>query len=244
MVFEEGSSNYEKGSSNFEATRWPAGTLLHALAGPDRLALIKLGSRRAYQPGAALIHEGSPDVDTFVLLDGCCKVVVNTVDGRAVLLSVRIAGELVGELAALDDKPRSASVIAGTRVVARVVNQQAFRRFMDDRPQAARAIHTAVYDEFRRSTRHRVYLSGAPTAVRLALVLDYFVAAYGQPCADGIRIAVPLSQPELASLIGVSEPSLHRALTDLRTRNVVLTRYRRLIVSDPAALRALATSGG
>jgi CRP-like cAMP-binding protein len=230
----------ENGSPRGGTTRWPRGTVLHALDAADGQALIGLGTRRTFPPGAALITEGAPEVDTFVLLDGCCKVLGNTVDGRAVLLSIRVGGDLVGELAALDDKPRSATVVAATTVVARVIDQQTFRRYLADRPAAATAIHGAVAEELRRATRHRVHVHGAPIGARLALVLDYLAAAYGRPGPDGVHIDVPLSQPELASLIGVSEPSLHRALTDLRSRHVVATRYRRLVVCDPAALRALA----
>ena len=97
--------------------------------------------------------------------------------------------------------------------------------------------------ELRRATQHRVFLSGAPVGVRLALVLNHLVETYGRRCAEGVRIDVPLSQPELASLIGASEPSLHRALTELRARHVIGTRYRRLVVHDVAALRSLCSDG-
>jgi CRP/FNR family transcriptional regulator, cyclic AMP receptor protein len=85
-----------------------------------------------------------------------------------------------------------------------------------------------------------VSATGAPTSVRLALLLDYLMTTYGVPCADGMHIDVPLSQPELASLLGTSQPSLHRILTDLRRRDIVHTRYRRVIVRNPEALRLLA----
>jgi hypothetical protein len=39
--------------------------------------------------------------------------------------------------------------------------------------------------------------------------------------------------------VGVSEPTLHRALTDLRTSDIVRTEYRHLVIRDPAALDAL-----
>ena len=93
--------------------------------------------------------------------------------------------------------------------------------------------------ELRLATRHRVVVSGAPVGVRLALVLTYLVETYGRSCPEGTEIDVPLSQPELASLIGVSEPSLQRALSGLRARDVVGTRYRRLVVRNVEALRVL-----
>jgi CRP/FNR family transcriptional regulator, cyclic AMP receptor protein len=221
------------------ARQWGPDTLLRALGDDDRNVLLGLGTPRTFEPGAALIGEGSTDADIFVLLDGYCKVLGNTMDGRAVLLSIRGHGDLVGELAALDHKPRSASVVALTAVVARVVTPRAFLGYLRSRPTAATALQTALLSEFRRVTRHRLLVSGAPVGLRLALVLEYLVETYGRRCAEGIRIDVPLSQPELASLIGVSEPSLHRALTELRTRNVIGTRYRRLVVHDPATLRLL-----
>ncbi|MEV0385610.1 Crp/Fnr family transcriptional regulator [Nonomuraea sp. NPDC050643] len=231
------------GRAPAEAGRWAPGTLLHVLGDDDRRCLLELGTRRTFPPGATLIDEGAAGGDVFVLLDGYCKVLGNTVDGRAVLLSIRCQGEVVGEMAALDQRPRSASVVALTEVAARVVTQRAFLGYLRERPPAARALQTAILGEFRRVTRHRLFISGAPAVVRLVLVLNYLADVYGRPCAEGVRIEVPLSQPELASLIGVSEPSLHRAVTELRTREVISTRYRRMVVRDPAALRALAAHG-
>jgi CRP-like cAMP-binding protein len=221
------------------SAEWASGTLLHALGDTDREALLRLGTRRTYQAGASLITEGSTDADIFLLLDGWAKVFGNTVDGRSVLLSIRTRGDLVGELAALDERPRSATVVAATTVVAQAVTRRAFLRYLDERPPAAKAIYATVVDELRQSTRYRLSTSGAPIAVRLAFVLTHLADAYGRPRADGVHIDVPLSQQELASLIGVSEPSLHRALTDMRARNLIRTRYRQLVVCDPAALRAL-----
>jgi CRP-like cAMP-binding protein len=223
-----------------EDKQWASGTFLHTLVQDDRRCLLALGTQHTFEPGATLIDEGSAGTDVFVLLEGYGKVLGNTVDGRAVLLSIRSEGEVVGEMAALDQKPRSASVLALTRVVARAVTGRVFVGYLRDRPSAAAALQSAVLEEFRRVTRYRLVVNGAPVWTRLALILNYLVDAYGRRCAEGVRIEVPLSQPELASLIGASEPSLHRALTKLRTRGVIGTRYRRLVIHDPDAIRALA----
>jgi CRP/FNR family cyclic AMP-dependent transcriptional regulator len=227
--------------TDVEIKQWALGTFLYALSEDDRKRLLGLGTSRTFQPGATLIDEESAEADVFVLLKGYSKVLSNTVDGRAVLLSIRSEGEVVGELAALDQKPRSASVLALTKVVARVVTQRVFLGYLRDRPLAAEALQTAMVDRFRQATRYRLFVSGGSVEVRLALVLNYLVDTYGRRFAEGVQIEVPLSQPELASLIGVSEPSLHRALTKLRTRDVIGTRYRRLVVHDPDALRELAS---
>ncbi|WP_326560621.1 Crp/Fnr family transcriptional regulator [Micromonospora sp. NBC_01796] len=232
------------GSSRFGNVRWARGTLLHDLQPADRSALLTLGTQRSFGVGEALMIEDDRGTDAFVLLEGCVKVVGSAVDGRSILLSIRIGGDLVGELGALHNTPRSASVFTATAVVARAISQRTLARFMAEHPVAARAIHGAVADKFRRATRHRIDINGASVRNRLALVLHYLAETYGRPHSDGIRIEVPLSQPELASLIGVSEPSLQRAVRELRDQDVIKSEYRRQIVRDPEALRKLATQGG
>jgi CRP/FNR family transcriptional regulator, cyclic AMP receptor protein len=221
------------------ALRWPQGTLLDALSAHDRAALLELGTRRVFAPDRALITEGDSAKEVFLLLDGCVKAVGYAADGRTVLLSIRVGGDIVGELAALDDRPRSASVIAATRVTARVVGQSQFLGFLDARPEAARAVSRSIAAKMRLITRHRIDVTGAPVLVRLARVLDHLVESYATPCPEGLRIDVPLSQPELAALIGAAEPSLHRALAYLRGRGVLITRYRRQIVLDRALLEKI-----
>jgi CRP-like cAMP-binding protein len=216
--------------------------VLRALDAADRDGLLALGAERTFRPHQTLISEGSSDAYTYLLVRGYAKVLGNSADGRVVLLSIRVAGDLVGELAALDGKPRSASVVAATSVAARAIPQSVFLRYLDERPHAARAVYAAVITELRRSTTHRIWVNAAPAPVRLALVLSHLIDTHGRPCPDGIRLDVPLSQPELASLVGVSEPTLHRALTDLRTRQIIRTEYRHLVIRDPAALEALTST--
>ncbi|HEU5352914.1 MAG TPA: Crp/Fnr family transcriptional regulator [Actinocrinis sp.] len=219
--------------------RWPQGTLLDALEPQDRAALLLQGGRRVFEPGEPLITEGDTATDVFLLLDGCAKVIGHSVDGRAVLLSIRVGGDVVGELAALDNRPRLASVVAATRVSARASGQRQFLAFLDARPEAERAVSRSIATKMRSITRHRVDVSGASVLVRLARVLDHLVESYSTPCPEGMRIDVPLSQPELAALIGAAEPSLHRALAVLRARGVLVTKYRRQIVRDRALLEQI-----
>ncbi|MFY1697910.1 Crp/Fnr family transcriptional regulator [Solwaraspora sp. WMMA2101] len=225
------------------ATMWRAGTLLHSLAETDREALASLGTERRFAAGAALMLDGDTTTDAFLVLAGCVKVLGGTADGRTVLLTLRGAGDMVGELAAMNGTPRAASVFTATSVRARVISARSLRTFIAEHPQAATAIHASVAEKFRRATRHRVDFTTASTLVRLALALENLADVYGRGHPCGIRIEVPLSQPELASLVGVSDPSLQRAFRTLRQRGVIRTEYRRQIVCRPDLLRRLVATG-
>ncbi|MFD0635017.1 Crp/Fnr family transcriptional regulator [Catenulispora yoronensis] len=145
----------------------------------------------------------------------------------------------MGELAAFDDRPRSASVLAATRVTARVISQSRFLAFLDGHPVTDRAVTRTLSAKMRTITQHRVDVTGAPVLVRLARVLYRLVESHSTPCPEGWRIEVALSQPEIAALIGAAQPSLHRALAQLRDRGVLITRRRTQIVADLGLLEKI-----
>lgn len=221
----------------------PVTSLLGCLDDHDRSALAALGAPRAYAPGATVFREGDQRHDVFLLLSGCVKVFAETGDGRAMLLAIRAAGELVGELSALDDGPRSATVIAARPVAALVIAPAAFRGFLRDHRTAEIAIRASLVAKLRQATRFRADMGGARVPVRLARVLQRLATDHGRTGTGGILIDVPLSQAEIAALVGAAEPSVRRSLAELRRTNVVTTGYRRLVVADMARLGSLALAG-
>lgn len=223
---------------------WRPGTLLAELSAADRTALLALGVHRAYAPGESLIAEGDRSTEAFLLTGGFVKVLGHSSDGRRVLLGIRAAGDIVGELAATDGGPRSATVAAATEAAARVIPGARFEGFLTEHPGAFRALHRSTSAKLRLATRHRIDVTGAPVLVRLARVLDRFADAYGTACAEGVRIEVPLSQSELAALIGAAEPSVHRALLYLRRERILSTSRLRQVILDRALLAALCADAG
>ncbi len=128
-----------------EPARWPPTSLLGGLRAPSRDRLLVLGTLARYPgPGHALMHEG--DVTTFVLvlLDGVVKATGATLDGREALLAIRMGGDLVGELAALDGQPRSATVMTGSAVTARLIRSAEFLDCLRRDPHLAQAVDRSI----------------------------------------------------------------------------------------------------
>jgi CRP/FNR family cyclic AMP-dependent transcriptional regulator len=215
---------------------WPAGTLLSALPPVPRTDLAGLGRLCEFPTGSRLLWQGDTSTHVILLLGGCVKVTADTSDGHSILLDIRIGGDLVGELAALDGSPRLATVTAAGLVRARVIDQTAFHSFLQRHSAAAVAVSAAVSARLRWSIRRRVDFSAYPVPVRLARVIIELGRAYGHQDGEEIHIDVDLSQPEWAALIGASEPTVHRALKELRRRGVVRTGYRQTVVLRPSGL--------
>lgn len=208
------------------------------LGGSEQNALLTTGATKSFLPGEHLVQEGDQRNEVYLLTGGFAKIFGNSYDGREVLLSIRTAGDLIGELAALDGEPRSATVTAATPMETRWYTAETFHALLQRHPALAQAVQRYVARKFRMATRHRIDVGGASVRVRLARVLDRLGRSHGRATPAGVRIEVPLSQVELAALVGAAEPSVHRALTGLRQRGIVVTGYKHTLISDPAALAA------
>lgn len=84
---------------------WPYGTFLQRLAPPVRMTLLGLGVRRQVPAGQIVIHEGIRESHLVLLEEGLTKVTASLPDGRSALLSLRVGGDLVGEMSALNNAP-------------------------------------------------------------------------------------------------------------------------------------------
>jgi CRP/FNR family transcriptional regulator, cyclic AMP receptor protein len=115
--------------------------------------------------------------------------------GHNVTLAVRPAGDMVGELAALDGRQRSATVTAATRTSVRSIGHAEFTAHLATRPAVSAAVQRSVVAELRQATRFRSDTNGSSVLARLARVLDHLGDRYGRPSPQGVLIDVSLSWP-------------------------------------------------
>ena len=221
-----------------EENRWAPGSLLATLTLTDRQTLLRLGVHRQYNTGERLLAQGDRTTFAVIILDGYVKITATTAEGTESLLAVRTAGDVVGELAALDTSPRSATAFAAGAVLARVLRKPELDDCFRRSPEIAVGFNRAVAAKLRVATRHRVDFRGRDAKERLArTLLELFDSPVGPSRRER---GLLLTQSELAGLIGASEPTVHKALRELRAIGAVDTSYRRLLITDIEALRDIA----
>jgi CRP-like cAMP-binding protein len=221
--------------------RWPAQTVLGRLPAASQAGLLALGGFREFTPGTPIMREGDTTTFVAVLLSGWTKVTALTEDGGIALLAVRHGGDVVGEFASLDFQPRSATVTAVGKVVTKVIKAEEFAAYLATDPSASAAISQSLVGKTRFSIRRRVEFAGCSVAVRVARVLVELDRAYGTDDGHGGRtLGMPLTQGELAALVGAKDPTVHKALRVLRRDGVIEWRYRSTTIWDLAALRTAA----
>lgn len=214
-------------------------SFLPALSVQEHEELRSLGHRRHINAGAVLFHEQDPS-DFIVLVErGRVKVSASTAQGREVLLGVRGPGEILGELSAIDGQPRSATVSAIEPVDAWVVSGSDFLGFLRANPHAAIVLLALVVSRLRDADRKRIEFGAYAVKGRIAQRLVELAEAFGTARGDGIFIAVPMSQQELAAWTSSSREMVARTLRSLRERKVVTTHRRGITIHDLDALRRL-----
>ena len=206
-------------------------------------ALRARGWRRRFTRGAVLFEEGGSSEQVMIVLSGRVKISHFTNDGREIILAVRGPGELLGELSAIDQEPRSATALAAEPVEALVMTSEDFQQFVASTPRAAMVMLTGLVRRLREADRKRIEFASYDTVGRVALRLLDLAKQFGEPVGrataspDAVRITLPLSQQELAGLIGASREAVSKALQQLRKRGWIETQRRGISILDPEALR-------
>jgi CRP-like cAMP-binding protein len=204
----------------------------------ERAVLATQARPRVFTSGATLCFEGEPSTHIFIVLTGWVKIVSANSEGRELLQALRGQGDVVGEIAEITGYRTATARAIGT-VRSLIIRAEPFAGFLETYTVAGRAYRRAMTERQRvayESQRTRALTTGAQRLARLLLSL-------AEPQATGasgaVRIGVPLSQEELASLIGASRATVTRALAKWRSQGLVRTQNRHIIVVDQAALRRI-----
>jgi len=202
--------------------------------GLDRTELQRfadLTRERFYPRGSVILFENDPGDSLFVVRQGRVKVVLIGEDGREVILGVLGVGEHFGELSLIDDRPRSAHVIAMDDAHLLVLRREDFRKRVESSPAVAWALLTELSRRLRRADEKIGGLVLLDVPGRIARLLLDLAEEMGSDTIDK-----PLTHQTIAQMIGASRETVSRAMKDFQDANWVNVERRRITLSDRPAL--------
>lgn len=221
---------------------WPPGSLLGGLGEPAREELLGLGRPRQFTTGETLIRAGDRPQGALLLVDACVMVTAPAEDGGTALLMIHFGGDLLAAGAAGGLGGDMTATAAGPCLVMHIPDGD-LGGFLRRRPEVALAASRAASARARHAGRVRSAHGTVPLLKRLAGVIVELAWSYGEPVREGVMIGVAVTLPELAALVGATDPAVHRALALLRRAGVLGTGYRRVVVHDLRRLRTFAGLG-
>jgi predicted acylesterase/phospholipase RssA/CRP-like cAMP-binding protein len=131
------------------------------LAAAPRELIRKEFSLRFVHRGDVVIEQGDTADGLYLVGNGRLRVSITKGDGQQTILDEVARGELVGEMALLNERPRSATVVALRDSHLLFLSTEAFARLVDQYPDALRAVSTALIDKLVNTIHHGSYTSRA-----------------------------------------------------------------------------------
>ncbi|MFG1947521.1 Crp/Fnr family transcriptional regulator [Nonomuraea sp. NPDC048826] len=220
-----------------------ARTFLRRLPDSVRERLLALGVVVGFEADHTLIRQGDDDLSVFILLKSVAKVTARAENGAEALLAVRVSGDIVGEMATLDQMPRSATVTTCGRSIISVVKGPIFVDFMARHAAVGVALSQLIGDRLRWANQRRLEFVGYSADVCLARLLLALAQRHGTHVRQGLDIGVTLTQAELGGLIGAKEGTIQKAMRGLRNQGLVHYSQQRIVIADVRRLIRFAELG-
>ncbi len=192
--------------------------LFAGLGQAELTALARTAQRLEYDSEEAIFHMNSRGDGLYLLASGRVKVVVPSPEGKEIILATLGPGAFFGELALVDDEPRSASVVTELPSVVYRIHRNNFSRLLDAHPNIARALLRELAHRLRRANAHMESLLTLDVFGRLARYLLDLAREHGQPLGNGwIALRRPTHQ-DIAAAIGTSRETVSRLMGTLTAK--------------------------
>ena len=195
-----------------------------------------------YRAGQSIFERGDPGNLIYLVLEGRVRLSVSTAEGRELSFTHAIAGDIFGEIAALDGSTRSAGASALTDVKLKSLAASALHRLIATHPPICKSIIEFLCGRLRDVSDHFEDVALFSVENRLARFLLHESSVRGRQTGQKVRIKLGMSQSELALLIGASRPKVNTALTTLEDFGAI-TRVGNEIECDLTILTDLSESG-
>jgi CRP-like cAMP-binding protein len=188
--------------------------------------------RRRFRRGEVIFHQGDPGDSLLIVASGSVKILLPSAEGDEAIIATLRPGDFFGELALLDDAPRSATATALDQSDTLVLPRQVFAELLDTIPGLRDALLAGLAHELRRLTGHVEELHFLDLAGRLAMRLSR-LARESSPDAHGeIRLDWPYTQSDLAAMIGGTRQSVNRLLSELVEDDLIRIEHDALVIAD------------
>lgn len=209
---------------------------LHVRLTDEEIAALEaVGDVIRFPKGNILIGEG--ETTTFVLLirKGHVKVVAGT--PRRVV-AIRGPGDLVGEMAAIRKKPRSASIFALEDVEALHFSATKWLDFLKKNFRATLALVYTMQERLAESTHLTVESQIAATQKLAKSIVDLWTKGLGVTTSG--KKVLHFSQEDLAELAGISIDSVKKIVRPLKTRGTISVGRQSVTILDLETLESIA----
>jgi CRP-like cAMP-binding protein len=192
---------------------------------------------RRHPANQVILLENDWGSSVYFILDGWVKIRTYNLDGKEITLNILGKGELFGEMAPLDEVPRSTDVITLVPTVIGNLPAQDFVNLIQAEPQAGIRLSQLMARRLRQVNR-RLRLRESDSTARVTDILLFLADGQGKQGDAGIEIP-NLPHRELSSLSGLARETVTRVLNKLEKKGLVKRDRDVMCIPDIAALEKM-----
>ena len=201
-------------------------------------------TRRSYSGGETIYTQGDLGTDMYRLVRGSVRLSVSSSDGREVLYLFFEPGDCFGDSSLVDQEPRPQTAEALGETEVQILSRTSYLHLREKHPQIDQALLRLFSRQMRLMIAHvaDAHLFDLPTRVASRIVAT--AMSFGVQTPAGLALSVPLSQSEIASMVGASRQTVNRVLQQFQSEGLISTAYGSLVVRDMERLRRKARPEG
>ena len=218
--------------------------LFAGLAPRELEALAGLTRSRALAPREELFHKGDAGNHVYAVVEGTLKVVTTSEAGDDVVFNLVTAGEVIGEIAALCQAERTATLVALTDCELLALDRRDLFAFLRAHPDASLELMVVLARRVRSLSELVEDTLFLNLPVRLAKKLVAFAGSHGERVPGGIRIGLKLSQEEWGDLVGATRESINKQMRAWTDQGTIRVDHGFVVILRLEALEQLASSSG
>lgn len=240
----------------------PNGTHVHAGAGADGLdasssrridwlrelgpngihLLQRSGFSKRYAVGDLIFSPAANPESVYLVETGLARVYRVSKAGAETSFGYVAPGEVLGELSAFGGYPRQSFAQAVQASLVWKIAREPFQHLMASRPSLVIAIVQQMGERLKRLEAHIADMGSCSVRTRVARMLSELARNFGRRDGDRVVIEIPITQAELATLVGATRQTVNQALGELRNEGLVARRRQRMVLLQPDSLAQLVSA--
>ncbi|MEB3309109.1 MAG: Crp/Fnr family transcriptional regulator [Snowella sp.] len=185
---------------------------------------------RHHPSNRVILLENDWGGSVYFIVDGWVKIRTHNVDGKEVTLNIVGKGEVIGEMSALEEIPRSTDVMTLTPTIVSSISATDFLSLLQTEPLAGIRLAQLIAKRLRQVNR-RLRLREAESIARVADTLLFLAEGQGKATKRGMSIP-NLPHRELGSITGLARETVSRALTRLEQDGLISRENDRICIRD------------
>ena len=210
--------------------------------GLPRAALDEIlvqSTEKLMRRGQTLFQKGDEGSYMVAVLSGRIRISATSPEGREVTLNMIDAGEVFGEIALLDGKPRSADATAMEDSNLMLVERRHFLAYLTSNPELVLRVIAVLCERLRETSETLGNFAMLDLPGRLARKLLNLAAEYGNPTNGRIHLKIRLSHTDLGRFVGCSRETVNKQMRAWEEAGIVAREGGRIAVCNPIALKRI-----